>query len=366
MWLSVVKSLGSQITIYGPILKRVFLFALLLAFVGMLCTPVDSAKKSRAHMILNVPWHQQLNGLSCGAAALEIVFDYWGPDINQKEIMNVARTSSAGTWTFDVERTGHFSYLSDAQGTFFLNVGPSGGFEERALGFSSFSHVSREPWLEELKTLVDNDIPVIVLMKYTPLGGGGHYRVVIGYNDAEQLIYFSDPWGRDTNHLTDWTGIISWSYSDFEMAWNYSESESIAPYFGAATMPWSIDLNIKGAPTEGSIVTVTALIKYQCPEPFSNEQYPAQNAVAQITVPEGITLHSDSSTVSLGTLHAGSAATVTWKLNCSKYSAEKAISIHAWGIVSGSVPEAHWQGQTVYYPSYEYTDAIGGEATILI
>jgi hypothetical protein len=25
----------------------------------------------------------------------------------------------------------------------------------------------------------------------------GHYRVLIGYDDSRQEVYFNDPWGRD-------------------------------------------------------------------------------------------------------------------------------------------------------------------------
>jgi len=315
-------------------------------------------------MIANVPWHQQLNGLSCGAALLEIVFDYWGPDIDQKEIMNVARTSSMGTWTPDIVRAGHFSYLSDAQGTFFPTVGPYGGFVERPLGYAAFSHTSSGFWLNELKTLIANDIPIIVLMKYTPLGGGGHYRVVIGYDDDQQRVYFSDPWGRDMNHLTDWTGVISWSYSDFQMGWNYSEYGVANPYFGTAIMPWNVDVNVKGEARAGSIIDVTVSIEYPCPKPFDKTQYPAENTIAQIALPEGTTLMGKSATISIGTISAGSETKTTWKLLCNSDATGKAISVSAWGIISGWVPEAHWQGQTVYYPAYSYTDAIGGKTTV--
>jgi hypothetical protein len=160
--------------------------------------------------------------------------------------------------------------LSDAQGKFFPAIGPYGGFEERPVGYASFSYRSTSFWFDELKTLVDMDIPVIVLMKYTPSGGEGHYRVVVGYDDDQQLVYFSDPWGRDTNHLTDWTGVISWSYSDFGMGWNYIEAGSANPYFGAAIMPWSVEVKTKGAAKKGSVITVTANIQYPCPEPFNN------------------------------------------------------------------------------------------------
>src|SRR5512138_1898711 len=78
-----------------------------------------------SHIIANVPWHQQMNGLFCGEGVLEGVYDYWGPDIDQKQIANVARSSSAGTWSFDMVRAGHFSNLSSAQGRFFPNDVPT-------------------------------------------------------------------------------------------------------------------------------------------------------------------------------------------------------------------------------------------------
>jgi hypothetical protein len=324
------------------------------------------ATLSKAHLISNVPWDQQFNALSCGASSLETVFNYWGPSINQKEIMNVARSSSIGTWTPDIVRAGHFSFLSDGQGRFFPTVGPYGGFEERPLGYAAFSHTSREFWFNELKELIANDIPVIVLMKYYPWGGGGHYRVVIGYDDDQQLIYFSDPWGRDLNHLTDWTGMISWSYSDFQMGWNYSEYGDANPYFGAAIMPWSVDLSLKGRATSGSVITVPARIAYPCPRPFDSTQYPAENAIAQITLPDEMTLISGSTTVSLGTICASSSSstTVTWKAFCNADATGKSVSVRAWGIISGWVPEARRQRQAVYYPAYNYIDAIGGKMTI--
>lgn len=317
-----------------------------------------------AHIIAGVPWHQQLNGLACGAAAVETVFDYWGPDINQKEVMNVVRTSSAGTWTADIVRAGHFSYLSDAQGSYFPSVGPYGGFEERKLGYASFSYTSTTPWMDKLKALIANDMPVLVLMTYDPWGGGGHYRVVIGYDDTKQIVYFIDPWGRDLNHLTDWTGMISWSYSDFLSAWNYSETATSNPYFGAVMTPWRISLKIKGEGTEGSIISVTATVEYPRPEPF-NAVYPANNAMLNLSLPEGASVMNNPQQVSLGTMDSGETATFTWKVMCNGNVLGRSLSVAAWGIVSGYVPEAHWTGAP-YYPAYSYSDAIGAEVTATI
>jgi Peptidase_C39 like family len=341
--------------------KSVFLL-LTLVLLGIGIAPTWSSRNLRAHFIANVQWHDQLNALACGPAALEIVFDYFGPDIDQKEIFNVARTSSMGTWTSDIERAGHFSYLSCAQGRFFPSLGPDSGFQERRLGYASFSYSSGRCWLDELKELVDDDIPVIVLMKYTPTGGGGHYRVVIGYDDSQQLVYFSDPWGRDTNHLTNRTGLICWSYADFEKGWNYTEYGSNSPYFGVAIMPWQVDLNVKGDAKAGSVIAVTASVQYPCPGPFNDREYPARETKVQITLPEGASLLGGSNVVSFGTLNAGNTVSVTWRVSCEENVIGRVVLVSAWGIVSGSVPEAYWNGENVYYQPYTYDDTIGGEA----
>ena len=189
---------------------------------------------------------------------------------------------------------------------------------------------------------------------------------MIGYDDDQQLIYFSDPWGRDLNHLTDWTGILSWSYSDFQMGWDYSEYGVPEPYFGVVTMPWSIDVSVKGEATAGSVIDVTVSIEYPCPEPFDETQFPAQNTTVQITLPEGLTFLRGSSTVSIGALSPASTARITWKLLCNEDATGREINISASGIISGWVPEAHWNGQTVYYPAYSYVDAIGAEITVTL
>ncbi|MEM2885378.1 MAG: C39 family peptidase [Thermoproteota archaeon] len=119
----------------------------------------------RSHLIAGVLQHKQINGLGCGPASIEIVFDYWGVDVDQKAIADVARASSMGTWAYDIVRTGHFSHLSSASGRFFPHDAPKFGFPERAKGYASFSFSSENPWWTELKRLVASDIPVILLMK---------------------------------------------------------------------------------------------------------------------------------------------------------------------------------------------------------
>jgi len=351
------------------ITKIVVSIALAVLFAGALMPAVNVEGKPSlptSHMIAGIPYHEQLNGLSCGAGSLEMVFDYWGPDINQKEIMNVARTSSMGTWTPDIVRTGQFSELSSAMGSYFPNVGPYAGFPERATGYAAFGFSSEKFWLPELKTLIANDIPVIVLMNYSPTGGGGHYRVVMGYDDSQSLIYFIDTWGRDTLHLNDWTGILSWTYSDFQLGWDYAEYGTAHPYFGAIVLPWSVSAELRGKAQVGSTVAVTAKITYPCPQPFDSSLFPASDSFAKISLPSGMTLVSSSQEVSLGTMGAGTSVTVTWSVHVDAKVSGSQIVVDAGGYVSGHVPDANWNGQSVYYPAYDYTDVIGGSTTIAL
>lgn len=316
------------------------------------------------YMIENVPFYKQLTGVLCGAGSLEMVFDYWGPHIDQREIANVARTSSSGTWTYDIVRTGHFSYLSSAMGSYYPNDVPEAGFTERALGYASFGYSSDDFWLDELKQLIANDIPVIVLMNYFPDGGGGHYRVVIGYDDIEQKVWFIDTWGRDIMRPSGFTGIISWSYDDFQMGWNYAEYGTEHPYFGVIIMPWTVDVSVIGKAKPGSTITVNAEVTYPCPWFVDSSQFPASDAVATISLPEGFALKSGSAEISLGDMVAGSSVSVSWKVTCGPAVAGESISVSAGGIVYGSVPDAQWAGNINYYPAYDYMDMIGGEAII--
>ena len=347
--------------------KVVVSIALAVLFAGTLTPAMSVTGKTSlpvSHMITGIPYHEQMNGLSCGAGSLEMVFDYWGPDVDQKEIMNVARTSSMGTWTPDIVRTGQFSELSSAMGNYFPNVGPTAGFPERPTGYAAFGFSSERFWLPELKVLIANDIPVIVLMNYAPTGGGGHYRVVMGYDDARSLIYFIDTWGRDTLHLNDWTGILPWTYSDFQLGWDYAEYGTAHPYFGAVVLPWSVDAEVKGKLQVGSTVAVTARITYPCPAPFDSSMFPASDSFADITLPAGLTLVGSQPHVTLGTMIGGTSVTVTWAVHVDGKVSGSQIGVNAGGYVSGQVPEARWNGQSVYYPAYDYSDVIGGSTTI--
>jgi hypothetical protein len=315
-----------------------------------------------AHNITNVTQNKQMNALMCGDAALETIFDFWGVAISQKSIADVARTSSIGTYTWDMVRTGQFSHVSAAYGRYFPNDAPTAGFSERPLGYASFSYSSDTFWLSGLEALVAADIPVVLLMKYSPNDDAGHYRVIVGYDETKGEIYFIDPWGRDQIRVTNPDGTVTWTVADFKNAWNYSEYGTSHPYWGAVMMPWSVNLTTAGNPKAGSTVNVTANITYPCPQPFDCSAYPASNTSAEIYLPPSMNV-SGSQTIDIGRLAAGRSTTVSWNVKVVSDAAGSVITVSAGGNVSGAVPQVFWNGNHVSYPAYSYTDEIGGEAS---
>ena len=326
----------------------------------------------QSHLIADVPFHAQFNGIFCGVGSMAIVLDYLGPEIDQKEIADVARTTNAGTYPADVVRTGQFSKLSSAKGDYFHGSVPTEGFKERSMGYAAFGYCSDTFWLGDLKALIAADIPVIVLMTYSPGGTASHWRVVIGYDDAQQRVYFCDTWGRDILKLND-SGIISWSYHDFEIGWNYRGEDTRHPYcehpyFGAIFLPWSVDISVNGKAEPGSTVEVEADITYPCPSPFDVSQFPAKDAFAEISLPDGMTLVGSQQQTMIGSLQAGAGVSVTWKAQCDQGIPQGAsIEVTAAGIISGSLPEAfYWGNSDACYPGYSYTDLIGGMSSVAI
>lgn len=358
----------SMILQSAGILKRVKFISIPILIILCSVSLIDSACAASplpiAYNITGVPQHMQINGLSCGPAALEIMFDFWGADIDQKSITDVARSSSIGTWTWDMVRTGHFSHMSAAQGSFFPYDAPASGFQERPSGYASFNYSSDTFWWSELKGLIAADIPVLLLMKYSPGDDDtGHYRVIVGYDENKGEVYFMDPWERDQGRMTNPDATVTWTMTDFKNAWNYDRYGTPHPYWGAVMMPWSVNLRTVGKAAAGSKIRVIADIEYPCPQPFDCSSYPASNTSAKIRLPPHMTI-SGSPTIDIGNMAAGKSATVSWIVRVNADASGSAINVLARGQVSGAVPQSNWNGDQVSYPAYKYTDEIGGEASI--
>lgn len=307
-------------------------------------------KMNKDECYIEVPFHYQDNVYYCGPAAIEMVFAFYGEDIPQSEIADVARTAPYVTYMDEMRRAGHFSNFSTSSG----DEMPDNitGYSLRKLGYGAF-----EQWgltISQLKSLMDDGYPIIVLMWFTPAKVYGHYRVVVGYNETHIILH--DPWNKEAWGDTYGGPNTAMLESTFLELWNY------VGYWGLFTCPWDMTLTVPNIVELGNTFTITANVTYVCPEPFSAFDYPASSCNVTIDLPVGLNLElgeTAKKTLGTGNLLARESATVSWAVkanNCGTY----AMSVEAEGFVSGLVGEHNG------YPSYDYDDRIGGSNSQMV
>lgn len=138
------------------------------------------------HLIQSVPFEKWLARNYCGPACLTMVLNYW-----------------AGAGSFSQQRIAADIYDSESQGTYSSEL----VLYPRGLGFMSHSFQGDLP---ALKAVVRQDIPVIVLTKPIRQLEKGHYRVVVGFDDAKRRVIFHDPYFGERHAM---------SYADFLKLW---------------------------------------------------------------------------------------------------------------------------------------------------
>lgn len=308
------------------------------------CEFSKDVKMSEDECYIEVPFHYQDNSYYCGPAAIEMVFDFYGEDIPQSEIADVARTVPYVTYTDEMRRAGHFSNFSTSSGG--EMPGNITGYSLRKLGYGTFERGGLT--ISQLKSLIDDGYPIIVLMWFSSAKVYGHYRVVVGYNETHIIAH--DPWNKEFWGGTYGGPNTTMPESTFLDLWDYSGNWSLL------TCPWEVSLTVPHIAELGNTFAVTANVTYVYPELFPTFDYPASSCNVTISLPAGLGLDSGEitkKTLGTGNLSAGESATVNWTVkadDCGTYE----IFVEAEGFVSGSV------GEHNEYPSYDYQDRIGG------
>jgi uncharacterized protein YvpB len=304
-----------------------------------------SEMDSSAHFI-PVPFYYQEKDYYCGPACLAMVFDYYGENISQEEIADVARTIGDhvdSTFTDELLRAAHFSNISTSKGDEIPeNIT---GYTLRKLGYAAFEDYGMN--LTQLKSYIDQDKPLILLMWYSAKHVSGHFRVVTGYNETH--IFLHDPW----NNVT-WGGAyggpnLAMNYTTFLDRWSYSG------YWALYTSPWNISVSAPSYIKPQTSFQINATITYPQPLPNAPSDYPTSSCNATIILPANLTLAQGETlkkTLDTGSLQAGATAKATWMLTANS-SGTYTVSVEAEGLVSGSV------GTHYNYTAYDYTDRIG-------
>jgi hypothetical protein len=276
---------------------------------------------------LQVPYHSQTTGYYCGPAALEMVFDYYGPDIPQAEIADAARTAPDGTYTTDMVRAAHFSNLSTSVG----NEMPSSiqGYTARKLGYAALEYSGMS--MDQLKFSIALCYPIIVLTTW-------HFRVAVGYSDTH-ITFQDSAYGR----------MYNMTYAAFDDDWDYSS------HWALLVTPWKVRLTAPSEKSVGSAFNVTATVTYPSPPPFSSSQYPASQSNATLMLPSEMNLaNGQTAKRIIGNLTAGETTSLYWTVSASALGSY-VMDVEVEGKVAGSVPSLP------NYPTpYSYTDRIGG------
>jgi predicted outer membrane repeat protein len=314
-----------------------------------------SGRYPPSYDIAGVPFHYQQTSYNCGPAALEMVFDYCGPDVNQTDIARVANTNSAiGTYALDLKRAAHFSYLSTSvQWPYFQ------GYSERPVGYATNDNRWSYPndddpeypdRYNDLKTLISSDFPIIILSWYDATHASGHFRVVKGYDDSTSVFIVHDPWDPNLGPGAYWGPDVH-----FNQAFLVDDLWRQWYRWAMFTAPWDIECTAPSSLFTGDEFTVTAAVVYPGPHPFEGD-YPATNRAAEIVLPDGFSLpFGETAVKALPSISVtGTADAVSWQVVAACDPGPAVITVEAVGRVSGGAPS---------YPS-GYTDEIGGEGEV--
>lgn len=330
-----------------------------------------------SYKIEGVPLYQQIDARGCGAASVQMVLDYYGPFIDQREIYNAAR--SGGTTLPDMARAAQFSWMSTTAGDRFQYAVVT-GYTGRDIGYAGFFFASSEPWLDQLKYIVSQGYPVIVLVWWAPgYAGGDHYRVIVGYDDVEGVLIINDPWSREYKADSEYYGSTSqfangnaqdtsfagakWKYADFLWTWQCPTTRWGVPdlaYGAVLVTPWQVSVSAPAKVSPGEKFKVEAKITYPCVAPFGSDAFPrfvAENFEARLDPGDAFTVVKSPDLSGIATLGPGQSVCLRWTLATKNVEGPQSFSISATGIVSGSLGPWH------DYPAYDYRDMIGGTAS---
>jgi hypothetical protein len=138
------------------------------------------------YVYLDVPYEKYGGANWCLPASGAMTFKYFGMDISQSQIASKVITNGTSSV---------FKFISYAKG----------------LGFETKYQCKT---IEEIKVLLEEDIPVIAVQNYSLTILKSHARVIIGYDDETQEIITNDPTIGEDYKI---------SYSDF-LALNFDSN----------------------------------------------------------------------------------------------------------------------------------------------
>ncbi len=303
---------------------------------------------------LQVPYHKQEETWYCAEASLQMVLDYWGEEIPQHDIGDVANEREiGGTYATDLVRAARFSNISTS-----IQLREGGGsqlegYEQRTHGYGAFAmqwtgSQYESSRYQDIMDLVREGHPVIMLCWLDIGHDVTHYRVVKGFDTDTGEFICHDP-ALGANFRINMTLLV----------------DDLWTYYGRWAMvvaPWKVGLEEHEAVGPGWAMIVRAVIEYPCPLPFpsmeTTRMWP-QGATATITVAPPFSLApGENATKGLNISRGGDMDIIEWRI-------ESPRDPGHWTSKVVVMVEAHVSDVAASYGYY--TDRIGGSgATDLV
>ncbi len=313
--------------------------------LGVMCTPAEAEQVN-----LPVPYHRQEETWYCAEASLAMVFDYWGEEVPQHDIGDVANERSVGgTYATDLVKAARFSNWS-----YSIQEREGGGprllgYEERTFGYAAFANQwttaeAIENRYTDLMTIVREGYPIILLCWLDADHRGTHYRLVKGFDtDTGDFIVHDPLLGSDRRFNMTLLVDDLWTYYD---------------RWGLVVAPWSVDVMTPEVMGPGQEFEVRVRVDYPCPTPLlgSDKSYTFPvDPIATIGVAPPFALASgEEGTKVLNLTRAGDADEVVWRL-------VSPVEIGYWSSEVTVSVEAEVRDFAISYDWY--TDRVGGHGS---
>jgi hypothetical protein len=319
-----------------------------LAIIGLVAVIALLGQSTSAEVVdLPVPYHSQYETWYCAEASLQMVFDYWGEEIPQHDIGDVANERPVGgTYASDLMRAVHFSNLSTSYQ--YREGGGSKlvGYDQRSYGYMAYA----DQWSDsniratrytDLMGLVRGGYPVILLSWLDTDHDVSHFRVVKGFDTDTGDFLVNDP-VHGPNYRMNMTLLVDDLWTSYDR-------------WGMVVVPWNVEVQVPDVVGPGEEFTVKAIIEYPLPEQVSQAEqvysWP-DGPIATITVPPPFALApGENATLDLNITRGGDFDTLEWTL-------VSPVSEGFWTADVVVLAEAKTMGYSTSY--IWYTDRTGG------
>jgi hypothetical protein len=160
--------------------------------------------------VLNVPTYQQECDQWCWAGVSQMVLAYYGTHLAQCNMADYAwsRTdccpastscsnANCNTWNYMYGSTGSLQGILSHWGVHSVSVA----------NYLSYNTVKQQ---------IQSAYPIVI--RFGWYGGGGHFLIIRGYNDAGSYVTYNDPW-TGTPYIATYAWVV---HADYDHDWTHT------------------------------------------------------------------------------------------------------------------------------------------------